>query len=338
MCLRQGYCEWCFKSKLGKSSGVWVPPDSERIDQIQAMHAAHNGLLVLDMESPGEECENKDRCGVVCLVCGQNMAKNAKESRALQEFVEKNREYRLEFDNEVDRGLFRFSAEAMKKGMATGVRKTLSKYDAVWATQWDRPIHLRCAKETACNCMVPLGEKKCQEHNKGLKTGPRRFKKPRIVPEAAPAPQPPVKTVKTMPAKQTIPVISRVTWLKPMSSTAKVVGSGAGVAKHQIGKTKSKPVEPKKPNLKLQEAAKLCSFKLDSWSGGKTQQLDANPSTLRKSGFSLESHYKNFDSYTHGYIWGKDGRLAYIRGDGVRVHADSGVNELTESGEMIPKC
>lgn len=339
VCLRQNYCEWCCKSKLGKSSGIWVPSDSERVDQIQAMHTAHNGLLLLDMETPGEECENKDQCGVVCLVCGQNMAKDIPGVVALQEIVEKTREYMLEFNNEVDRGLFRFSAEAMRKGMASGLRKTLSKYDAVWAAQWDRPIHTACAKETACNCMVPLGEKKCKEHNKGLKTGPRVFKKPRNTPTMAPQAAPPAKKkAVAMPVTKKEAVISRVTWLKPMSSTAKVVG-GAGIQKQQgAQKQKVKPVEHK-PNLKLQEAAKTCAFKLDSWtSASPDAKAVSDTGASKKGSFSLEGHYKNFDTFTHGYIWGKDGRLAYIRGDGVRVHAECGVNELTESGEMIPKC
>ena len=47
-------------------------------------------------------------------------------------------------------------------------------------------------------------------------------------------------------------------------------------------------------------------------------------------------HQLNFDVWNHGYIW-KKGYMWYRRPDGVDVRAHAAVNELTDTGELLPK-
>jgi hypothetical protein len=56
-----------------------------------------------------------------------------------------------------------------------------------------------------------------------------------------------------------------------------------------------------------------------------------------KGRYDLKWHKQNFDSWHHGYIW-KKGYLWYRRPDGVDVLAQAAVNEMTEEGELLPKC
>jgi hypothetical protein len=140
------------------------------------------------------------------------------------------------------------------------------------------------------------------------------------------------------------PVMERASWIKPLSTAAKIVGNTSGISSTETGITKKKyKAAEAKPNLKLQAAAQMCSYKMESWavsqsSGLKTSTSATDKNSAKNDKFSLAKHNKHFDPFTHGYTWGKDGRLWYVRGDGVRVLAESGVNQLTEEGLLIPLC
>ena len=70
----QHYCPFCFKGRIGVSSGVQVSKGSPMVDATQVLHAARgNGLCPLDLKAPGEPCENQALCRMTCLVCGQSM-------------------------------------------------------------------------------------------------------------------------------------------------------------------------------------------------------------------------------------------------------------------------
>ena len=58
---------------------------------------------------------------------------------------------------------------------------------------------------------------------------------------------------------------------------------------------------------------------------------------VSKGRYDLNWHKRNFDSWNHGYIW-KKGYMWYRRPDGVDVRAHAAVNEMTEEGELLPKC
>lgn len=53
--------------------------------------------------------------------------------------------------------------------------------------------------------------------------------------------------------------------------------------------------------------------------------------------YDLKWHSREFNPWNHGYIW-KKGYMWYRRPDGVDVRAHSAVNEMTEEGELLPKC
>ena len=365
VCLRRNYCEWCFKGKLGKSNGVWVSTDSECIDTVQLMHTKHNGLLPLDMENPGTGIsQNCHKCGIVCLVCGLNIV-SEHDSRfdGLKELVESYRMEWLEFRGEVQEGHMRFLAVSLEKSLNLRMQKSFGKFNAVWIDQWERLVHTGCAVQTLCNCAIPIGETICKRHKKGLKVKvPVKLpsikrKAPEATVQSKPQPQQAVIVVSlptTSGLKQSIKgmVVTKATWLKPLSTTAKSVGSGSSSSsgnasgKYAEIKQKNKP-KPSKLNLKLQDAAKGCSFKIEAWappplllmnSAGIEGKGCSGTGIIKKAKFSMEEHQQKFDPYIHGYVWGKDGRMWYVRGDGVRVRAECGVNEFTEDGELLPLC
>jgi hypothetical protein len=387
VCLRRNYCVWCFKGKLGKSNGVWVPEGSECIDAVQFMHTKHNGLLPLDMANPGVSIsQSSHRCSLVCLVCGLSIL-GGLDARFndLKELIESFRMEWLEFQSEVEEGHMRFLAASLEKSLNTRMQKSFSRFGAVWVSQWERLVHIGCASRTACDCAVPMGETTCKRHKKGLKISLKQNLKKRKALETtaqnqsratppADLPEGLAKTKTPVAVVGKIGMITKATWLNPLSSTAKCVGSGTSVLgasakskpKPKINKTKPVPCRPswdskreaplvssaapdkskkgatQKPNLKLQDAAKGCQFKMDSWAASPL------PDILNKTGenggakttgrFSMEEHLKHFDPYIHGYTEGRDGRKWYIRGDGVRVEAKCGVNELTEDGKLLPLC
>lgn len=58
---------------------------------------------------------------------------------------------------------------------------------------------------------------------------------------------------------------------------------------------------------------------------------------ITRQRYDLKWHSKEFNPWNHGYIW-KGGYMWYRRPDGVDVRAHSAVNEMTEEGELLPKC
>jgi hypothetical protein len=378
VCIRKNYCEWCFKGSLGASNGEWVPVDSHRIDKVQSQHTKHNGLLVLDMENPGAECENRQNCGIVCLVCGEKIISGPDPRfETLKDLICTHRTDSLEFQNEVVAGQLPFLTAQLEKNLKNKIHRSLEKYRSVWVDQWKRPIHLGCAKKTACNCVVPVGETVCPRHNKPLRvernqksTHMDRPKKSRpeqtethnklvtrvlpqecydrplqeiVLPEQIGTSEPEVQRV-----------LPRATWLNPLSRTAMCVGGGNPSStetkkmgeKTIIPSTKRKPLAPKKQAQKVKSAAEGCSFKIESWaipcnsleSQVAQQEIKTHKNEKKDGRFTLDLHNQKFDPMVHGYVWGKDGRLWYIRGDGVRVKADCEVNELTADGDLVPLC
>lgn len=376
VCIRKNYCEWCFKGQLGASNGEWVSIDSHRIDRVQLEHTKHNGLLVLDMHKPGAECSNRQNCGVVCLVCGDKIVCGSDyRFEQLKDLICTHRMESLEFQNEVLDERLPFMTAQLEKSLKNKIQRSLAKYRSVWIDIWKRPIHLGCAKKTACNCVVPVGEIMCHRHKKLLSDKPKLVKTDRT----QRASRMDDTSVKNLPGPPMLPkksdsgplreaalleqigtlepeaqrVLPRATWLNPLSKTAICVGSGTSTntvpiktGDKIIASKKRKPLVTKKQTQKNKSAAEGCSFKMESWAipcsslgtQADTQETKTFKNERKGERFTLDLHNQKFDPLVHGYVWGKDGRLWYIRGDGVRVKADCEVNELTADGDLIPLC
>lgn len=321
--LLQGFCPFCFKGKIGKSSGRRVPPTSRLIDEVQALHARRgNGLCVLDLKSPGDFCANPSLCKLVCLVCGKATVDG--EEPAFEVF----RNACCEDVDDLDRPS-RYE-----------VQEAMDEHDLVWTDQWDTPVHARCAKKAPCKCVVPLGATECFTHKRRLV--------PKRLPAAPPAPVPSMPQIVKPSSDRARPagkvVLGTATWLKPPTLTSKTYESGASSGAAQAKKPAARPAQPaRKPNLKMEAAAKTCSYKINAWAvsrmergGPGTDGAKPGDAGGTSAKFNFSKHQDEYDPYNpnHGYRL-RNGAWTYAFPDGRVVPAGS-VNEITPDGELIP--
>lgn len=328
VCLLQGFCPFCFKGEIGKSCGRRVPSNSRHIDEVQALHARlGNGLCVLDLKSPGDFCANQNLCKLVCLVCGKAMIDG--EDPAFEVF----RNACCEDVDELDRPSRYELQDAM------------DEHELVWTEQWDTPVHACCAKKAPCKCVVPLGATMCPTHKRRLVPKP-------AAPQKAITGMPPPPAVKPREDNRGAErggklggrvVLGTATWLKPPTLTSKTYVSGGGeTMPARNTKGQQRPVPPaRKPNLKLEAAAKACSYKINSWA---VSRMDMDDKKAVRGGlggggstkFNFSKHQDEYDPYNpnHGYRL-RNGAWTYAFPDGRVVPAGS-VNEITQDGELIP--
>lgn len=145
----------------------------------------------------------------------------------------------------------------------------------------------------------------------------------------------------------------------PRKPDARLESAAAGCARlnTQAGLTKPPPGKQapgkqpasRKRDHRLEAASKL-SQRLDGWAGSgparpqaptavklRPQQQEVGLCTLptRHPCFCRKRHLAEFDPYLHGYMR-KNGVDMYRFYDGFEVRVQSGVNELTDDGRMLP--
>ena len=181
VCLLQGYCPLCFEDRIGVTTRECVGHKHPRVDQLQLLHSRRRDrLMPLDMERPGEICEDAGRCRVACLVCGEAVFDKGTDEYSL---------FRSHFEEgepeEADGGRA-FAMEGVIR--RNELRQILRAADAVMTDHWHTPVHKRCAlKAPKCGCWLPLEAKECLVHRK--MTPFTRASNPAPRP-AAPAPKP----------------------------------------------------------------------------------------------------------------------------------------------------
>ncbi len=327
LCLLQQYCPFCFKGKIGQSSGQYVSRGSKLIEEVQALHSARgNGLPPLDLKSPGEFCENPELCRLVCLVCGQTTVDGTEDEYSLfQEF---------------------FCEESHEITMKYEINDAMTKYGLVWTELWDTPVHAHCSKKTVCKCVVPVGTKVCPVHKRSLAEPPvagKKDAKSMRAPEGKPKA---VVPVPTQPSSRGGVETSKATWLPTPSQKTRALGIDAW-SEEAVGTRKEKkrpaPVPPK-PTLKTQQmeaAAKKCKFKINAWSRANTSWEGrggevSHAGGAEAAGWSLAKHYESFDPEFHGPRV-VNGVRGYRRApDGKFLPTPADVNTLNEDGTITP--
>ena len=345
--LLQGYCPLCYKGTPGKSGISWVDPKDERVDAEQVGLAnGGNGLPPLDLTSPGEPCQHTRMCHLNCLVCGKSMMDGDDDCfepllellEDLESKIQEHREQVLAGDQ------LPILAAAMEKKMRQTRKKALARYRLAWIDRWGKPVHVRCSKETPCQCVVPAGSAVCLTHRRRLHT-PRLVTKEvqRVEPVMPAAPvldaptPPPVKAPTILSAGV---ALSKATWLQKPSSMANTASqfraapSSAPVHVHK----KLKPAPPK-PNPRMEAAAKTCQkITRGSWVPQESRrEVSTGPAGAGpvERPYDLADHDRMFVLGEHGRFL-KNGAWFFRRPDGVVIDAFEGPAQFTPTGRLIP--
>lgn len=322
VCLLQHYCPFCFKGKIGVSCGLYVAPDSTLINKVQVLHASKgNGLRPIDLQTPGDPCENTDLCKMMCLVCGKPTVDGTDD------------EFQLFLD------YFCRETEECPLALRYEISDALEEMDLVLTKQWDMPIHKECSKKTRCKCVVPLGTDVCPTHRCLLEC-----KTPNNV---TPVKQPQAVVQRLEPVSiKTVVLLTKADWLPPPTMSTRAVNYANPYADNGGQKRYGKPGQPVplpvKPTLKtiqLEAAAAKCAFKIDQWTGQHPTNAKMSPAQLGTTGgkkpYSLKEHNAKFDSTLHGPCQ-VNGVLGYRLVNMEFVPTTSDVNILHEDGTMTP--
>ena len=347
--LLQGYCPLCFKGRIGFSTSVCFPRGDPCIDdELQGLFGG-NGLAMLDLETPGERCEHTKMCRVVCVVCAGSMADGDDVERfsRLVDALDRFEEEESELDGELGTGPLQFLAARMQEDARANRQKTLRKFGLTWLDRLGKPVHLGCAKETPCGCVVDKGAVRCFAHDVRLKS--------KVVVVTAPA-----KVATTMMGGESNKkmelesrifkapegggawrraiTVKRATWLDPPTKLAAemtITEPHPTTVQQRI--KKARPAAKVKPNVRLEEAAKCTAYKINEWTSGKegaTQAAGKSDPTVKKR-YDMGKHHQDFDMWTHGRFL-RDGLWWYRRPDGVVVAANEGVAYFDEEGQLVP--
>lgn len=347
--LLQGYCPLCLKGRIGVSTSVCFARGDPCIDEeLQGLCGA-NGLSMLDLETPGERCEHTRMCKVVCVVCAGSIADGDDEERfsRLVEALDRFEEEESELDGELGTGPLQFLAARMQEDARRNRQKTLRQFGLTWLDRLGKPVHIGCAKETPCGCMVDKRAVRCFAHDRRLKPAtPEKKGGGMSVATSAPS------SVKAVEAETNMvrvfkplaagegrrPVtVKRATWLDPPTQLAVVAEVGfCSRPVEQRNKKKARPPMVK-PNVRLEEAAKSAAFKINEWTARKEggSQKEAGKKEDVKKKYDMKKHQREFDMWTHGRFV-KDGAWWYRRPDGVVVAANEGVAYFDEDGQLVP--
>ena len=334
--LLQHYCPFCFKGKIGVSSGLCVSRGSKLIDEVQALHSRKgNGLCPLDLKSPGEFCDNQELCKLACLVCGEATVHGS--------------------DPEFELFLQLFCEETHSITLRYEINDAMAKYGLAWTETWDTPVHARCCKKTVCKCVVPVGTTVCPVHKRQLDREPPAMKKDRPPPITIPvfkpaAPPAPAAASHAMPRAPAAGV-ERASWL-PLPTATTRAQPVLNVPPPVVDSTrrgdtgKKRPVPAPKPNANtkralLEASAGTCKFKINDWSNAAVtwEGREAPPSGstgASHDGWSLALHNRTFDPMLHGYRE-VNGVYGYRRApDGKFIPTRATANTLHPDGTMTP--
>lgn len=322
VCLLQHYCPFCFKGKIGVSCGLYVAPDSTLINKVQVLHASKgNGLRPIDLQTPGDPCENTDLCKMMCLVCGKPTVDGTDD------------EFQLFLD------YFCRETEECPLALRYEISDALEEMDLVLTKQWDMPIHKECSKKTRCKCVVPLGTDVCPTHRCLLE-----FKTPNNV---TPVKQPQAVEQRLEPVSiKSVVLLTKADWLPPPTMSTRAVNyanpyadNGGQKRYGKPGQPVSLPVKPTLKTIQLEAAAAKCAFKIDQWTAHHPTNAKMSPAQLGTPGgkkpYSLKEHNAKFDSALHGPCQVK-GVLGYRLVNMEFVPTTSDVNILHEDGTMTP--
>lgn len=327
VCLLQHYCPFCFKGKIGVSCGLYVAPDNTLINKVQVLHASEgNGLSPIDLQTPGDLCENTDLCKMICLVCGKPTLDGTDD------------EFQLFLD------FFCRESEECPLALRYEINDALEELDLVLTKQWDMPIHKGCSKKTRCKCVVPLGTTICPTHHCSLVEA-SKVTPVKPVKQQAAVEQRPAAIIKTTPS--VVHLLEKADWLPPATMSTRAVNYANPYADggHKRYGKPSQPVPLVKPTLKsiqLEAAAAQCAFKIDQWTGHHPTnaklslgKLEPGAGGAKKKPYSLKEHNDKFDPAIHGPCQ-VNGVLGYRLVNMEFVPTTSDVNILNEDGTLTP--
>lgn len=349
--LMQGYCPLCFKGCPGLSGTAWFRKKDERIDE--ELLEMPNGLPLLDLSAPGEPCKHHQMCKMTCLVCGKSMMDgDDPEFHALVDLVEDLRSKIEEHREQVmTEPMLAMLSEAMRKDLKKERDRALRKYSLTWLDRWDRPVHKKCAKETPCQCVVPVCSDICRTHNRRIPTRQKRVLNissracdtPKItnIMETK-LPQTPQVTIIPAQKPRTSVTLTKATWMKKpseMAGTSSVYTASPSQTSQPPCKKRKPP--PIKPNLRLQAAAATCQ-KMENFArdkpgkdSGKTKAVGGPNPEDDEPEYDLDWHNANFDSWQHGDFW-RGGQMWFRRPDGKVIPSFEGVRKFTKTGYLVP--
>lgn len=304
------------------------------------------GLPNLDLAAPGDPCQHSQMCRMTCLVCGKSMADGDEPEfeqlvELLDDFSSRIQEHKEQVTTM--RGMDML-ADTLARELKKGRNKALRRYNLAWIDRWERPVHKHCAKETPCQCMVPVCADMCAVHKKRLP--PTRAK--RAQPQSQSRMQAPAHPCTSKPAQQTVAIVpatdkvsvtfTKASWLqKPteIASTSSSYRAAPAPAATWSQNKKRKPVPPK-PNLRLQAAAATCQ-KMESFTrrAGRPDYSKQQATEEEDGEYDLEWHEANFDPWKHGDFW-KGGQMWFRRPDGKVIPSFEGVRKFTRSGYLVP--
>jgi hypothetical protein len=350
----QGYCPLCYKGRIGVSGTSFVRENDGCLDKAQAMLSRRgNGLPVLNMESPGERCENATMCKLLCLVCGKSMLDGDEpDFETLVEVLEELETRQMEFAGEVANCGLEFLARSMEKDMRKKSHRALREYGLAWVESWQKPVHAACSQTAPCECVVPIFVDACAKHGRRIPQRPTRARDVRKPKQKVSVEKEPVTLAPSGAGSSHIQakITRRATWLPPatdMAITESQVPAPKEARDHGAPSVKRKALAPaakaKQPYAhtmrgKMIKAASTCR-KLDGWAGGGLESMsqDAAASSEARAGgkYDLGRHNSTYDPFVHG-PFRKNGQYWFLRPDGKAVRAQEGVCEFTEQGELIP--
>jgi len=344
VCLLHGFCPLCFQDKVGVTNRERVDHKHPRVDQLQLLHCRKpNSLMPLDMERPGELCEEPRTCRVACLVCGLPVFRGGTdEYTVFRTHFEEGGPQEGEGRGAAMEGVIRRNE----------MRQILREGEAVMTDYWHTPVHKRCAfKAPKCGCWMPLEAKECLTHRK--MTPFTRAAKPAPAPPPAPVVKPVAKPAPPAPPAQPVVVRAPVPIAppsqpeqpqedeQPPDARQRPAGKGAvfvtdlPVSRDTEEPPPSRPLPPSRPMAQPQKrktpaAPPEPAARLDGW----VRREAPRPSTGLRP-FDLREHERSFDPLVHGYVR-KQNEMYYRYPDGRFLRVFSGVNKLTSDGQLLP--
>lgn len=312
-----------------------------------------SGLPNLDLSSPGEPCQHSQMCRMVCLVCGKSMLDGDDPKfkplvELLDELTSSLQEHR---EQVVTMPGLQMLAEAMGKDLKRNRDKALRKYGLAWIDQWEKPVHRHCAKETPCQCVVPVYSDICKIHKRRLPLIQARARRANPLPQqtmpcneverkiSAP---PNVTIIPASSSKAPSVTLTKATWLQRPSEMASTSSSYRAIAPATSAPPASKKRKPPpaKPNLRLQAAAASCQ-KIEGFARDTGKERDcllhSKPHVTEggEEEYDLDWHNANFDPWKHGDFWRK-GQMWFLRPDGKTIPSFEGVRKFTKAGYLVP--
>ena len=325
VCMLQGFCPLCFKDRPGVTARERVDHQHPRIDKLQLLHCRRrNGLMPLDMERPGELCEDGQSCRVACLVCGKDVFTGGTDEYGL---------FRAHFEEGGAQEGEGHAAAMESVVRRNEMRTILRAAEAVETDVWHTPVHKRCAYAAPkCGCWLPLEAQECPTHRR-MTPFTRCARPPARAAEPAPRPAPPAPRVEVCAPRPSPPSPPPCKLEPPAVARPSATGRGAvfvtelPVSTEQEAPPPAKPPQPKRRKAPPPPAP---GPRLDGW----VRREAARPDPAQRA-FSVREHQRGFDPLVHGYVL-KHNEMYYRYPDGRFLRVFSGVNTLTDDGQLLP--